>query len=387
MQIDFHYYATYCAAFLAGFSHEESLKIGYASQFTDCCSRTLIKKINGPDSAVTTQLQSELAEARTDKVGLQDITRIWASFHFLPGNLQATFPGKRPKKYMDKYRMICLPNGELVAETVNQVRGQGLAAIGMAMHVLADTWAHRYFAGTPSYVINDADYFEEMTGDADDIQWKKIHFIHNPVSLDDPEKGVYSNSIRREDEHSIMNLGHGRAGHLPDYSFIRYRFLPAWGEYEAIVKDNPSDYYTAFCQMLYALKVLRTDGERFLPNRYDEKAAEPYRARIESILKKRQILASEDWCSLGEDLSKQKIPPFDINLYQAEYVSAEEEKKDDTFLGQYFLAALKQKSMVTGRVYRSGNLLCGYSVDYEKNGFRGIRDFIKLTHKEGKGGE
>jgi hypothetical protein len=42
MQEDFHYYATYCAAFLAGFTHEEALDICYSAQFVDLCSRTLL---------------------------------------------------------------------------------------------------------------------------------------------------------------------------------------------------------------------------------------------------------------------------------------------------------------------------------------------------------
>ena len=41
MQLDFHYYATYCAAFLAGYPTEESEEIAYFAQFVDCCSPTL----------------------------------------------------------------------------------------------------------------------------------------------------------------------------------------------------------------------------------------------------------------------------------------------------------------------------------------------------------
>ena len=88
MQMDFHYYATYCAAFLAGYDHEESMDIAYSAQFVDCCTRTLLSKLKAPLSAATTQLQLEMMNARTDLVGLQDITRIWASFHFLPGDLR-----------------------------------------------------------------------------------------------------------------------------------------------------------------------------------------------------------------------------------------------------------------------------------------------------------
>ena len=79
MQEDFHYYATYCAAFLAGYTHEESQQICYSAQLVDLCSRTFLRKIGGPAAAATTQLQLELMDARTDPAGLQDITRIWAS--------------------------------------------------------------------------------------------------------------------------------------------------------------------------------------------------------------------------------------------------------------------------------------------------------------------
>ena len=44
MQLDFHYYATYCAAFLAGYTHEESLVICYSAQLVDCCSRSFLSR-------------------------------------------------------------------------------------------------------------------------------------------------------------------------------------------------------------------------------------------------------------------------------------------------------------------------------------------------------
>ena len=81
MQEDFHYYATYCAAYLAGFTHEESLDICYSAQLVDLCSRTFLSKIKAPLSAATTQLQLELMEVRTDTVGLQDIVCQRFVFH------------------------------------------------------------------------------------------------------------------------------------------------------------------------------------------------------------------------------------------------------------------------------------------------------------------
>ena len=180
MQEDFHYYATYCAAYLAGHTHEESLTIAYSAQFVDCCSRSLLDGVKGPDSAATTQAQGELANARTDLLGLQDITRIWASYHFLPAKLTEKYPKFCFKKWLRKYRLICDTNSELLCDTVILAKGASLQARGLAMHVLADTWAHRYFAGTPSFVINNAtDFFEICTENGVPVE-KTITFNHNP---------------------------------------------------------------------------------------------------------------------------------------------------------------------------------------------------------------
>jgi len=358
MQLDFHYYATYCAAYLAGYSHEESLDIGYSAQLVDHCSRTLLRKVKGPAAAATTQLQLELMDAKTDPPGLQDITRIWAGFHFLPADLNA--PSKGGRRYRSKFRLICGPNGELLRKTVELAGGSGLQAAGIAMHILADTWAHRYFAGTPSLVINNTNYhfFEILDGAEGGTRERRVAFGHNPNAEDDPEKGKYTNSVYQGNENTIMNLGHGRAGHLPDYSFIRYKYLPAWGDYEEIVKDNPSDYMHAFAQMVYALRWLRasdTDsGQPFRTNVYEGTRIVPYIPRIREIICRRQLDASEDWKAFGESLSGQAIEDFDLMKYQQEYIEAPKEEKDRTFLGRFFTAALAQKGMVTRSISDAG---------------------------------
>lgn len=384
MQLDFHYYATYCAAFIAGYSHEDSLRIGYSSQFTDCCCESFLSKVGGPRSAATTQLQMELMDTKIDLYGLQDITRIWASFHFLPGDLYAVRK-KCSKRYLHKYRLICNTNGALLKDTVELARGKGAEAVGLAMHVLADTWAHRYFAGTPSLVINNTDYhFFEILPEGDGFTEREIRFNHNPASVDDPVKGFYTGTIYQGNEYSIMNLGHGRAGHLPDYSYARYRYMPAWAEYREVLKDNPSDYKHAFWQMVYSMKCLRTEGSQFEVDCYAEDEVRPWIDTIEQILIKRQTDASEDWKSFAQSLSGREIPAFSTDVFEKEYMDAAVEDRDQTGLGRFMIAALAQKSMVTNRIFISGNLLAGYSVDYHKKGFQGIRDYHKLVKEQNR---
>ena len=381
MQKDFHYYATYAAAILAGYTHAESLAICYSDQLTDLCSKSFLSKLGGPLSAATTQLAMEMADARTDLVGRQDITRIWASFHFLPYDLNVARKGCS-KLYLHKYSLICNPNSDLVVETVNLGKSS-LQATGIAMHVLADTWAHRYFAGTPSLVINNTnEYFYELLPGENGFTRRQIRFMHNPAAEDDPKTGRYNCSVYQPNENSVMNLGHARAGHLPDYSWIRYIYLPAWGEFRELLKDNPSEYMHAFRQMVYALRFLRGDYEDFQTARYDTEKVDPLAEEITRILETRQLNASADWKALGEKLSGVPIPDFDIETHQAEYVQADAIAREDTLLGRFLKAALAQKSMVTGLIFQSGNRLAGFSVDYRKKGFRGIRDFRRLIDEK-----
>lgn len=376
MQADFHYYATYCAAYLAGYSHEEALALCYSDQFVDCCTKTFLGSVSATVHAATSQSQAELVDMRSDVIGLQDITRIWASFHFLPRDLNAATP-RATKDYKNKYRLICGPNGALVADTVELAKDKSIQAAGIAMHVLADTWAHRNFAGTPSLVINNTDnsFFEILP----DGSMRKISFKHSPGASDDIENNSYNSTVFNTSENSILNLGHGHAGHLPDYSFIRYKYMPAWDNYRECLKDNPSDYYNAFCQMVFAMKYLRGQVEAFKTEVYDEETVKPYKERIMEILTKRQEDASADWKVFGEELSGNTIPDFDVFTYVDEYKNSAPEKRDDTFLGRFILAALSQKSMVTNKIYTSGNLLAGFSIDYNTKGFAGIRDYLKLV--------
>lgn len=360
MQEDFHYYATYCAAYLAGYTHDESMDICYSAQFVDLCTKTLLSKLGAPQDAATTQLQLELADSRTDILGLQDITRIWASFHFLPYDLYTQL-SRKGRGYMNRYRLICKPNGPLLESTVNIANGTSLQHVGIAMHVLADTWAHTFFAGTPSLVINNTtdDFSEILTAEDGSVTTRRIRFRHNPGAADDLEQNLYTNTVYQSSEKSIMNLGHGRAGHLPDYSFIRYEYLPAWNNYESIVKDNPADYMKAFAQMIYAMKFLRGELDEFKPDTYADDTVAPYKERINEILTKRQINACEDWKKFGEELSGQTIEDFDLSKFQEEYIKAAKSAKKDTFIGKFIEGALAQKRMVTAEIVKSGNVLAG----------------------------
>lgn len=359
MQGDFHYYATYCAAVLVGYSPEEALEICYSANFVDYCSATFLRSIDAPVSAATTQLRSERANAKTNLISRQGITSIWSSFHFLPADLNAE-PTKVFRKYKEKYRLICGPNGDLLVDTVNLAKEKSLQHIGIAMHVLADSWAHRGFAGTPSLAINNVGDVFELIGEDGDLRERKLSFMHSPFMIDDLENGIYKRSLYQIHENAVSNLGHRRVGRLPDYSFIRYRYMPAWGRSEEmILKDNPSDYMHAFTQMIYALRFLRGEQEVFEKDTYDFQAISELKNQIQTILKTRRRHASEEWWELGETIIGKKADIFDLNRYCEEYLKAREDQKESTFLGKFINAAIAQKYMVSEKIYESRNRLAG----------------------------
>jgi hypothetical protein len=131
--------------------------------------------------------------------------------------------------------------------------------------------------------------------------------------------------------------------------------------------------------MISAMKFLRDPEGTFETGVYDEEAIRPFEDGIISILTERRTDASDGWKAFGEELSGRTIPEFDAPEYVDEYKNAKPEERDDTFLGRFIIAALSQKSMVTNKIYRSGNLLAGFSVEYSRHGFGGIRDYIKLV--------
>ena len=110
--------------------------------------------------------------------------------------------------------------------------------------------------------------------------------------------------------------------------------------------------------------------ETFELNHYDFEAAAPYEDEIKAIFEKRQLDDSADWKALGEKISGCEIEDFSTEKYVTEYTDASSETKNDTFLGQYFQAAMAHKIMVTEKIIASGNTLAGKSLDYVKKGRR-----------------
>ncbi len=289
MNKDFHYEGTYAAACLAGFSPEEAGKIAWAAQTVDECTESKLKKHYDKlmcwDPVFTCQETSEIAFAEghilSDETdgALCRLRKIWMCFHFLPGNIRGqTYYTESPElageRDMRDFLCLCQPNGDLVREIAQHMvdeyrEGEQakelLIKIGLIMHVIADTWAHQNFAGTPNAKINDVSEFSNVKPPSSSITG--YDGSHTP--------GVGTT-------YSVSYLGHGRAGHNPDYGCLTYRYKAAWCK-EKIVRDGPKTFCEAFGQMVYVLKSIK-EGTAIDLNAQPEAEGQPWFDIVKAIV-------------------------------------------------------------------------------------------------------
>lgn len=272
MNKDFHYYGTYCAAIIAGFDPNEAKKIAFYAQFVDESTKTNTAKLvaQAKKGKNPTTLNPVYTIQSTDgllkKYGLNpakftteelaEIEPIWCSFHFLPGG---TNSHPSPKN-----ALICQPNSTAVFNMVEQLINHSISApypyahIGMVMHILADTWSHRGFAGIPSKTLN------EIPSDVLDQYEHK--FSYHYIGKTNLERHSVQCTPLLPRDNSISYLGHGRIGALPDSGYLTYHYTDSANT--KITKNNPHDFEMAFKQMVYVMECIKNSDGAFNPERF-----------------------------------------------------------------------------------------------------------------------
>lgn len=370
MNLDFHYYGTYLAAKIAGYNDLDANTIAYAAQYVDESTKSMIlDDVNF--TLPTVQTNSELIEYYEDFTSwgykwnldnLNEIKKVWIPFHFLPGNLNNQFEYKGVKeskgltinwKFKDgdnqKFRLMCLPNSETVSAIINDLiyfhntEEYKLQFIGMRMHVLADTWAHMYFIGKPEWYINDVkEFIAEESKYIEETKWTKAEEYRNKSwhsinFIGAPGFGGYEGTSYH---------GHGRMGHIPDYGYLNYRYIPNWSSTDdkvKIEKNNQDDFFKAFCQMVYALKCIK-NGNDFSINQYDN-LTENQKTEVTKVIATRKDDQSEAWKKAINALGYNSLENFDKNKWKNEFIKSTNKEKTDYY---YFnLVAKKHVDYVT----------------------------------------
>lgn len=254
MDQNFHYHVTYTAAVLAGFSPEDGQKIARAAQYVDECGVTV--------QSTGTLIWDNLWDTFPGNQQIREVLNIWPVFHFLPGDY-AVIQNDVDPPLRDSSRpalqlaaqLICTPESRLVQEMVEAVKaayGEGpsdgggdakLQRVGIAMHVLADTFAHQGFAGIPLSCVNEVREVREMKLDGT-FGIKRYQFLEYSPAL-------FSRSFGY--------LGHGRIGYLADQPGACFAYRAAWRDPVGdswTVRCNPLEFFCAYLQMKEAMSYI-----------------------------------------------------------------------------------------------------------------------------------
>lgn len=382
MNMDFHYYATYLAARVAGYEKEEAKTIAYAAQYVDESDSDMIDKKLLPDLSETTptiegmgKLLGRNMDLIREEEEIRESERIWRSFHFLPGNIheeddKKIYMGERKytktflgmhvlgtpeygKEEARAFSLMCQPNSVLSEKMINDVRNNTkqpyyLELLGIRMHVLADTWAHCYFAGTPSWWVNEAprDVYYVPSGE------KMEYSVLKDFSITDFNKYMADNYFFATPPmpsfKSFSYLGHGRMGAVPDVPFMHYRYKPKWSN-EDVEKNNPEEFLLAFRQLVYAMNCIK---EQFYYERnvYAD-ISEELETELRTVFGNKEYKASEA-AAFWKPLIDKFYPGesaflSDFNKEQWKMEAGNASDKKDTHYYRFNYSALKHRRYVT----------------------------------------
>ena len=186
--------------------------------------------LNRPQSALSRQMIMDAIKCATDNSRLESILSCASGGQYL---LE-----KNKEDNLHRFRLILL---------------------GIRAHVIGDTWAHQDFSGIGS-VLNtywDVNY--------DPTSWNpsKMGYGRQSINYNDGTKEEWENKILSS-LHKLGNpnfeavpndtsfLGHGWMGHLPDFSFVKFRYKPCWAnpELDPIERNNPEEYKQAWIELV-----------------------------------------------------------------------------------------------------------------------------------------
>jgi hypothetical protein len=250
MMSDFHYGCIRVLAHRAGFDAAESEILAYASQYTDhATEHKPIQVKDLPLEARPQIVRGLFNPVCTAHEALQYVTqwkshdaqrKVYIAFHFVP---PAAYSTKAP------FGFIVQPDSELVrlwltealeacavAAEGSTARLSSLIRVGIALHSLADTWAHQGFSGRWSPIENDVQERQVWTNG----QWQSLP-LHASVILD-----------------AAPDVGHAEVGEMADDSALRFRYRRA-SDRVSVIRDNRIEFLQA-AKTIYAMLRTCTSG-------------------------------------------------------------------------------------------------------------------------------
>lgn len=319
MQIDMHYYGTYCLARSAGVEKDVATRIARSAQYVDDSNaheREIDDHEDGGKFATVVTAHTGLSGQNRD---LDDQRLVWVPFHFIPGNEGDTF----------SQRLVCRKNSDIAREMIEHHMEFDAEfspeLVGVGMHVYADTFAHYGFAGISSRVNRvDADSIKLTQSDAvaENFLGKTLHSWLGKWG------GLISNYRRLSNvaaEKVTGALGHGGVSLYPDAPFLEWEYeyeFPEQAGVKKVHRNNHDDYMEAAeCMWEY----FREYSEYYPDENIDAHADfEDYREVFAEIYrnegnKHERTEAWHEVAASGDLGFQEEIPEYDHESIDAEH--------------------------------------------------------------------
>jgi hypothetical protein len=252
MQLDFHYYAVFKLAALAGYGYRDAETISYASQYVDDSTEgEPIKPF--PDQHFDTVRTAHYNLGAFDW-NIQK--KIYIPFHFIPANIRwqspAGFTYVTRAHSHNPHELSTM----LVHESLNETNPLlKLIRLGMTLHTIADSFAHFGFSGRHHEENNVGRiWLAKKDGRF------KLDFLRSYVG-----------------DLFVPKIGHVEAFEYPDQPFLKWRYTNSRGRRKT--RDNLATTLEAARQIYRILRHTRSsstqtpDLEPDYPNDYREMKA------------------------------------------------------------------------------------------------------------------
>ncbi|MBF0450114.1 MAG: hypothetical protein HQK75_05385 [Candidatus Magnetomorum sp.] len=233
MQIDIHFYGTYCLARAAGIVSETAHTIAMASQFVN--DATAIKSVIVGNRQCLRPVRTSFKQV-SPPYQEQDAWLTWIPFHFLPGNT--------PEEGTFEEKIVCQKNS-LTAQKValfaldESHQEVWPYLIGIAAHAYADTFSHYGFSG--------------LTHKQNRIREDSIRLDKNHQPAITEYLAARSSDFKDKypSDDTLLPTGHAQAATYPDRPYLKWRFeYVTKGSGNVLWRDNTADYMEA-CECLF----------------------------------------------------------------------------------------------------------------------------------------
>ncbi len=246
MQMDFHYYAVYHLAELAGLTAPEAETIAYASQYVDDATES------EPVEAFADQQFDTVRTAHYNlgAFGWNVQKKIYMPFHFLPAQIRWT----DPPAFSYVTRPASLQMTDLAAKLVETAIAEPEPVfkqirMGVALHTVADTFSHFGFSGRQSPENNVGRIWHAKNGGG--WNFKVLQ--------------TYADIL-------IPRIGHVQSFDYPDLPYLNWRYKNHQGKYRQ--RDNTVHFLKGarlvykWLRKMKRLKTPKADLERDFPAEY-----------------------------------------------------------------------------------------------------------------------